>query len=117
MAEPTSTTAVAAYAAAASGITLAVLGVDYYSLVYGMVGAFLALGSAGDMGKGRAVAYVILSTIVGAALGTAAVEFFSVTSKAALFVGCVVGGAGSQTLVGAFIKAVVKRIDNEGEKS
>jgi len=114
MAEPTTATA-AAFAATASGVTLALLGVDYYSLLYGMVGAFLALGSAGAMGRSRAVAYVVLSTVVGAAIGNAAVTFFAVSSRPLLILGCLVGGAGSQMLVASLIKALNSRIEKLGE--
>lgn len=115
MAEPTSTAAAAAtYAAAASGVTLALLGVDYYSLLWGMVGAFLALGSAGSMGRRRAIVYVVLSTIVGAAIGNAAVAFFQVSSRPLLIIGSLVGGAGAQLLVAAMLKAAIARIEKLG---
>lgn len=115
MAEPT-TTAAASLAAAMSGITIALLGVDYYSLLYGMVGAFLALGSAESMGRGRAILYVILSTLVGSAIGNASLIVFPVGSqtRAVLILGCLVGGAGAQLLVAALLKAALKRIDKLG---
>lgn len=114
MAEPMTP---AAFAAAASGITLAVFGVDYYSLLYGMVGAFIALGQAGQMGRSRAVVYVVLATLVGSAIGNAAVAFFGVSNRAFLILGCVVGGAGSQLLLSALVRAALARIDGIGGKT
>ena len=73
MPEPT-TTAAASVAAAASGLTLALLGVDYHSLLYGLIGALIAVGQAQHTSRWRAVLSVVLSTVTGAVLGTVVVE-------------------------------------------
>lgn len=116
MADPATATTAASLAAAVSGVTLAMLGVDYYSLLYGMVGAFLALGSTETMGRGKAVVYVVLSTIVGAALGNLAVLVLApaTQARAPLIVGCMLGGYGAQALASTLLKAALKRIDAIG---
>ncbi len=111
--EPTTLTA-GTLAAAASAITLALFGVDYYSLLYGFVGALLALSEAGTMGRRRAVIYVALSTLVGGAFGNAAVTFFGSTARPFLILGCLIGGAGAQLLVSALLTAALKRIEKLG---
>lgn len=109
MPEPT-TIAAGTAVAAISGVTLALFGVDYYSLLYGMVGALLALGSSPATGRVRAVVFVFLSTLIGAAVGNVAVELLASHSRALLILGSVVGGAGAQKLVAAALNAVLGRI-------
>ena len=116
MPEPASTTA-AAIAAAASGITLALLGVDYYSLLYGLIGALWAMSQAGAMTKVRAVVYVLMSTVVGAAIGSGGVALIGSSSRAVLILACLVAGAGAHLLVTAAVKAAVTRIESLGPRS
>ncbi len=113
MIEPTSST-VATWAATLSGITLALFGVDYYSLLYGLVGAMMAMHLAQAMGRARAVVYVVLSTLAGAALGHGALALFDSTSKPLLIVGCIVGGAGAHLIVLGLLKVALARIDSFG---
>lgn len=116
MIDPTTST-VTAWAAALSGVTLAIFGVDYYSLLYGLVGAMMAMHQAETMARTRAVLYVALSTLVGAALGNGALALFGSTSKPLLIVGCIVGGAGAHVIVAALLRLALKRIDKpEGDK-
>lgn len=75
MPEPTS--AVLAAIAGLSAITLALFGVDYHSLVYALCGAMFSLFLSGQMTWGRAVVYVLLSTIVGAVLGNLAAAYIT----------------------------------------
>lgn len=116
MPEPT-TTGAATVAAAASGITLAMLGVDYYSLLGGMIGALFSTGQADKMTWWRAIASVILTTIVGAVLGTAAVELLEAKSRAVLILGSLISGAGAMGIVSSLIKVVTKRIDAIGDST
>jgi hypothetical protein len=115
MTEPTTFSA-ATIAAGVSSITLAALGVDYYSLIYGFIGALFAILHVTDavMTKGRAITYVALSTMVGAVLGNAALAMFGTSNKFILFFGCLIGGAGAQLLVAAALKAAVSRIESWG---
>lgn len=113
MPEPT-TTGVHALALALSTISLALLGVDYYSLLWSLVGALLALFQAEKMGRVRSVIYIALSTLVGAACGTGALSSISSTSRPLLIIGSLVGGFGAQVIVTALLRASVKRIEKLG---
>lgn len=112
MIEPTTQT-VAALAASLSGIALALLGVDYYSLLYGMVGAMFALYEAVPMGRWRAVLFVILSTVAGAALGEGLIGVLVIKSKSLIFVGCIVCGYGTQAILARLLRRGLARIDGE----
>jgi hypothetical protein len=109
MAEPISPSA--AFVAAVSGVTLALLGVDYYALLWALVGAMLALGQASAMPRNRAILYVLLSTLLGAALGQGAVAFAGYDQRALLILASLLGGAGAQLLVAALLKAALRLID------
>lgn len=110
MTDPASSMTLGGLAGAISGATLALLGVDYYSLLWALVGAMLALGQSAAMTRGRAVVYVILSTLIGAALGSAAVVLAGQGHRALLILASVVAGAGAQLLVGAILQAALQRI-------
>jgi hypothetical protein len=112
LAEPLSVAG--ALAAAASTITLALLGVDYYSLIWGMVGALLALYQAERMGRVRSVIYITLSTLVGAACGTGAMAAISSGSRPLLIVFSLVAGFGAQVIVTSLLRAGLRRIDKLG---
>lgn len=113
MPEPTTTVA-GAIAAGASAISLALLGVDYYSLIWGMVGALLALYQAAKMGRVRSVIFVSLSTLVGAACGTGALSTFQSESRPLLIVCSLVAGFVAQLIVTALLRAGINRIDKLG---
>lgn len=115
MLEPT-TPALTALAASLSGVTLALLGVDYYSLLYGMVGALMALHQAEAMARTKAIIFVVLCTLVGAALGNAALALFGTTSRALLLVGCILGGFGAQAILARLLKSTLGRIDKTGDE-
>lgn len=111
MPEPTATVA-ASMAAAASGVTLALLGVDYHSLLYGLIGALIAVGQTEHTSRWRAVVSVILSTIAGAVIGSVFVEIAGIKGKSSLLLGCIVGGAGAQALVLAMVRIASSKIGN-----
>lgn len=124
--EPTSTTSAAAgmIAGNASTITLALLGVDYYSLIWSMVGTLLALYQAEKMGRWRSIFFVVLSTLIGAALGTlgaAVVAYFVADDKIIAAAGrpllmgaSLLAGFGAQLIVTALLRAGLSRIDRLG---
>lgn len=113
MPEPT-TSIVSAVVSAASAVTLALLGVDYYSLFWGMVGALLALYQAKRIGRFRALIGVVLSTLLGAALGTGAVDFWGSTSRPILIVISAVSGFGAQLIMSALLRNFIHQIDRVG---
>ncbi len=112
--EPT-TTGVHAIALGLSALSMALLGVDYYALIWGMIGALVALFHTDQgMGRVRSVIYVALSTLCGAALGTGLLSSISSESRALLNVASLVAGFGAQKIVTALLKAGLKRIDRIG---
>ena len=115
MADPATTAA--SVAAAASAITMALFGVDHHSILYGFIGALIAVSQSQHSSRWRAVVSVVLSTFAGAALGAGVVQALGAEGKAALLLGCLVGGAGAQVLVMALVRAAEIRIDRMGDKS
>lgn len=113
MPEPTSTSA-AAIAATASGVTMALFGVDYYSLLYGLVGAMVAVVNTAQMPWLKAVVFVVLSTLVGSVLGNAAAVTLGATNHIMLSLGCIIGGAGAFGLVAALLKIATGKINGIG---
>ncbi len=105
MIEPATPITLGAIAAAASAVTLALFGVDYYSLLYGFLGAVTALFHLKEeMGRVRAMVYVSISTLLGAAIGNAAVSYWHTDSRAWLIIGCIGGGLLAQTLAATVLK-------------
>lgn len=105
MPEPTTFTA-GAITAAISAATMAFFGVDYYSLLYGVIGALLALPHVEQMGRVRAMVFVILSTLAGAVIGNGFVLWIDTKSRGALFLSCLVGGLAAQAMAGQLLKSV-----------
>lgn len=104
----------AAIVSGASQALLTLLGVDYYAMIWAFFGSLVALTQTQRMTRGRAVLFVLLSTLVGAALGTAAFAYLAVQPKAILLVTSVVGGFGFQLILAALTQAVVARIKTLG---
>lgn len=96
--------------AAASSVTLALFGVDYYSILWGFIGAMFALMEAEREPWARAVLSVMLSTLLGAAFGSLTQLLLDHPNRAVLIFGSLVGGAGSKIIVKAAIEAVVSRV-------
>jgi hypothetical protein len=113
--EPTSSS-IAAFAATLSAMTVALLGVDSYSVMYSALGAYLAVLHSKDpsMPRLRVFITVILTTLIGAALGTAAFEVLAMKIKPVLFVSCIVGGFGAQAILAALLNKTLGRIGEQG---
>lgn len=109
MGEPTSSTA--AVVATISAITLALLGVQYYALLWAFVGAMVALIQSASMTRGRACVYVLLSTLAGAALGQAAVAWVGSEQRALLVAASLLGGVGAPLVVSSLLRAALRLID------
>ena len=119
MSEPT--TFAAGVIATASTVTLAILGVDYYSLIWAMVGALLALYQAEKMGRIRSVLFVVLSTLIGAALGTVSAVGLQRMAptlftelRPLLIAASLIAGFGAQLIVTALLRASLSRIGRLG---
>lgn len=110
MIEPTTQTATA-LAATLSGITMALLGVDHLSIMYGFVGALFAAFEVERLGRGKAVLLVMLSTVGGAAMGNGLVALAGTGNKFVIFVGCIASGFGTQAILSAIVRRVVRSID------
>ena len=102
--EPTSAS-LAGAAALMSAFTMALFGVDYYSLLYALIGALCALSRSEQMGRGRAVLYVMLSTLIGAVIGNLAAGYLVQQPKWVLFGLCLVGGLTAQAVASAIFRA------------
>ncbi|WP_295378345.1 putative holin [uncultured Pseudacidovorax sp.] len=109
MPEPTTTTA-ASLAAGASTLAMALLGVEYYALVWGLIGALCAAYHAERMPWPRALIFVGLSTLVGAACGAWANESLgkSTTQLAVLSLVC---GFGAQAILIQLLRIMLERIE------
>jgi hypothetical protein len=119
--EPTTQTATA-LAASLSGITLALLGVDYYSLLYAFVGALFALYEAERMGRGKAVLFAVLSTLAGAVMGSllpqlvgswAGAQISPGAARLLLMAGSIVCGFGMQSILARLLRRSLLLIDGK----
>jgi peptidoglycan/LPS O-acetylase OafA/YrhL len=99
-----------ALVAATNAALLALLGVDYYATIWAFVGSLLALTQMQKMTRPRAVIYVLLSTLIGAALAGGAVAFLGTSHRAFTVTLGLLGGAGSQGLVALLLRGVEGRI-------
>lgn len=110
MTEPTTTTA--AIASGLSAFTLSLFGVDYYALVWGLIGAMFAQGKTTTMTRKQAVIYVIISTLAGAAIGSGIhAIFFTGTNKPVLVLLSLAGGAGAQKIVDAAVCVIANKLE------
>lgn len=104
---------ISAVAASLSAVTLALLGVDYYSVLYGLVGALFALYEAERMTRGRAVFFVVLSTLGGAMLGNGLLAAVGASNKFVLLTGCIVCGFGALAILARLLNRGLKTIDGK----
>lgn len=109
MAEPTS--GAAAFAATASAITSAIFGVDYFAIVWGFIGSMFALINNEPTNKLWAIAYVSLSSLIGAAIGSALYEYLAPNQpKIILIALCAIVGFGSKRLLTSAIRGGEKKL-------
>lgn len=106
-------TTLGAIIAVVSQALLTLFGVDYYAIVWAFVGSLVAVTQT-RMTRPRAIVYVLLSTLVGAALGSAAFAYLDARPKVLLLLCSVVGGFGWQLIMTALVQAVVARIKTIG---
>lgn len=108
---PETSAATAALMAAVSAATMAVFGVDYYSLLWALVGAMLAVTLSEKMSRGRAIVYVLLSMLVGAVLGNVVGLRFEHAPKVLLNALCALGGITAQGIASALLAAAPRVTD------
>lgn len=102
------------FVVAASQVLLALFGVDYYAMLWAFFGSLLALSQSQRMGRSRALLYVLLSTLAGAALGTVFVDWTATTRRGYLILGSLLGGFGAQYIISALLQGVLNRIKSLG---
>lgn len=106
-------TTVAIFVSSLSATLLAVLGVDYYSLLWAVVGSVGALLYTAPTTRSRAAFTVAVSTLMGAALGTFVAERMG-GSRSVLIVFAIVCATGPQLLINALLSRLVTTINREG---
>ena len=116
--EPAQST-IATFSAGLSAGVIAVLGVTYLSLLWGLFGALVGLMIVGPQGKGNAILSVIVGMLTGAVLAegitTAISPAFtprgiqSVEVALAFVIGC-----GSKQIMSAVIFKLIERIKSYG---
>jgi len=102
----------AAYATSASAISLAIIGVDYYAIVWGLLGALSMLALTAPVTRTRAVLTVMASTACAAAMSHFLVGLIAEDkeSRSAIIAVAFVLGAGAQPVLLEVIEAIVTRI-------
>jgi uncharacterized membrane protein len=106
--------AITALAALLSTLTMALLGLDHISVVWGFVGALFALYQSERMGRWRAICFVVLSTLGGAALGNGLLAAAGVQQPAGrllLYMFCLVCGFGAQVIVARLLRRGLRAVD------
>ena len=103
-------TTVAIFVSSLSAMLLALLGVDYYSLLWSLVGSVGALLYSAPTSRSRAVFSVCVSMLTGAALGTALAEHLG-GSRSVLIVASVVCATGPQLLINALLTRIISTIN------
>lgn len=119
MTEPTSTS-LSVFVAAASAATLTLLGVEYHALVWALAGSLAALAMAPAQQQAatprtrlRAVAFVVFSTLAGAAISGGLVVLLG-GGKPVQILLAMATGYGAQAVLEAALRAVLARLEKLG---
>ena len=102
-----------AFAAAATDVALALIGVSYYAVLWGCFGALFGLVLTPPESRWSAIFSVFLSALIGAALGELFAHVTGGGQKAVIGLSAICG-AGTKPIVSAAIKAVTARIQKAG---
>lgn len=112
----TTASSAAGLVASIGGLTLALFGVGYYALLWAGIGAGWALYRAETMPLPRAFFFAFLSTLAGAALGSALAAWSGIAGNSLLIVGSLVSGYGANAALDRLLNSGLRKIDPEGEK-
>lgn len=115
MADPTTTSALSVAMANLSIATMAVLGVNHLALLWAAVGAITVLLYSEPTHKGKAAMATLLSTLLGAAIGTAVADHLG-GAPSVLLVASIVGASGPQPLISAALNSIVTQINRTAGK-
>jgi len=77
----------------------ALLGLNYYSLVWAFVGAFIPLTQSRRFEGFTAIGWVLFSTLLGALISTFTADMMGITQRSAISFLAVIGGASWQTII------------------
>lgn len=102
--------AVDAFVTYISAALISLFGLNYYAMVWAFIGALVALTKSAKMTRLRAVFYVIFSTFIGALLGTAAGEYFTLSSRTSIAFLSLLGGMGWQGMIAVLLQVAEGRI-------
>lgn len=108
---PETSLGVAAAIAAFSAALFAIFGVDYYSLLGGLVGAMLALGGSARMSRWASISFVLLAMFVGAVIGNVIATRLAQPPRVVLIALCMFGGIVAQALASAIVAAAPAAAD------
>lgn len=112
MPEPTTAVTSGTVIAAAAATVLELTGIDLPPLVWSLIGASLMLGySTTQVGRGRAIAQVLLSGFMGALMGTAVAHIGSVHTRTLMLLICAVCGAGAHPITQALVARFIKKVE------
>ena len=114
MAEPaTSGSLAAAFVMFISGVTMELLGFDYYALVGAGIGTgiLVFLAPQTDLTKRKTIFLAVLSMLFGAIAGTTMVAFLGAATRPSLMLSCLVLAFGMQKILSALVSQAVKKIE------
>ena len=103
-----------ALVAVLGGLSMALLGLDHLSVIWGFIGALTALFQSERMGRWRGIFFVVLSTLGGAALGNGLITMAGVQQPAGrmlLYAACLVCGFGAQAFVARLLRRGLAAVD------
>lgn len=106
-----STTGIAATIAVVSSLLLAVLGVDYYALLWALIAAISVQLFAEKTTRTRAAMITVVSMLLGAALGTAMAENLGAGSRPMLMLCSIVCASAPRPLIASLVNAFINRIN------
>lgn len=108
----TETSGVSVLVTALSSFLFAVLGVDYYAMLWATIGAVTTLLWSSPTRKIEGAITMLVSALIGAALGSF-VNDQVLHSRSFLLVTSLVGGAGAQPLVKSLVSGAVTWLDRK----
>lgn len=119
MNEPTIAAGITAFAATLSAVSLTLLGVDYYAIVWGLLGALSKLALTHEQTTSlRACLAVGASTVLAAGMAHVLADAVSATgsgTRGALVSSALLIGFGAQIFVAQAVEAIAARIQRFGE--
>lgn len=95
--------AIEAFVTQISGGLGALLGLNYYAIVWAFWGALIPLTKTRRIAGLRVIGYVLFSMLLGALLSTAAADFLHITTRSTISIMALIAGASWQSLVAILV--------------